>query len=118
MPMWSGFGECFCDAPAWGQQYSPDTVHAPVHWSQRDRHGFYLNPHLAPPYVPNLACKAHGGPGSHDIRFVRDGNMWCAFMPDFENLQESSAGFGITQQDAERDLFAARARDAKAMGAA
>ncbi|RSV15653.1 hypothetical protein CA235_07305 [Sphingomonas sp. ABOLF] len=30
--------------------------------------------------------------------------MWCAFMPGFENLQESAAGFGATQDEAEADL--------------
>jgi hypothetical protein len=31
--------------------------------------------------------------------------MWCAFRPGFENLQESHAGFGETQDLAEADLI-------------
>lgn len=116
-PMMQMGMQCFCDEPAWGEQYSErepqrgqSGKHAPLHWPQRDRNGYYLPhlAHLAPPYVPSLACKAHGGPGPDEIRFVRDGIMWCAFMPDFVNLQESEAGFGATQDEAERDLFAAR----------
>jgi hypothetical protein len=113
VPMWSGYGECFCDEPAWGEQYSErepsrgqSGKYANPVWPQRDRNGYYP-PHLAhlkPPYAPSLACKAHGGPGTDQIRFVRDGNMWCAFMPGFENLQESVTGFGETQDKAEVDL--------------
>ena len=100
-PMWQMGMQCFCDEPAWGEQYTEGSTHAP----------FYDPPGRGPsgnyqPYVPSLACKGHGGPGPDDIRFVRDGNMWCAFMPDFENLQESHAGFGETQAEAERDLKA------------
>jgi hypothetical protein len=37
--------------------------------------------------------------------------MWCAFMPGFENLQESVAGFGETQPEAEADLIAAMLKE-------
>lgn len=113
-PMWQMGMERFCDEPACGEQYSEREPsrgqsgrYAPHHWAQRDRNGYYPPhiAHLAPPYVPSLACKAHGGPGSDDIRFIRDGNMWCAFRPGFENLQESEAGFGETQDKAEADLI-------------
>ena len=105
-PMYQMGMECFCDEPAWGQQYAEGSKHAPQHWPQRNRNGFYPSHlvHLAPPYVPDLACAAHGGPRVDQIRFVRDGNMWCAFMPGFENLQESDAGFGETQAEAETNL--------------
>lgn len=100
-PMWSGFGECFCDEPAWGEQYSLGSPHG-QYWDSPGTRGEYGN---YQPYVPALACKAHGGPGPEQIRFVRDGNMWCAFMPDFINLQESVAGFGTSQTAAEADLL-------------
>lgn len=113
VPTWSGYGESFCDAPAWGEQYSEyepsrgqSGRYANPVWPTRDRNGFYPSHlvHLKPPYAPGLCCKAHGGPGPDDIRFVRDGNQWCAFAPDFINLQESVAGFGSTQDEAEADL--------------
>lgn len=112
-PMMSGYSECFCDEPAWGEQYSErepsrgqSGKYAPRHWPLRDRNGYYPShlAHLAPPYVSALACPAHGGPRADQIRFVRDGDVWCAFMPDFINLAESVAGFGETQDLAEADL--------------
>jgi hypothetical protein len=92
----------FCDRPAWGEQYTRGTQHAPYYDAPgtRGRYGNYQ------PYVPAFACDWHGGPKEDQIRFVRDGNMWCAFMPGFENLQESNAGFGETQDAAEADLRA------------
>lgn len=99
-PMYQMGMECFCDEPAWGEQYALGSRHGP-HWDRPGTMGRYGN---YQPYVASLACKAHGGPGPNDIRFVRDGNMWCAFMPDFINLQESVAGFGPTQCEAEADL--------------
>ena len=105
VPTFSGGGsDGFCDRPAWGEQYEEGTKYAPHWWSARDRNGFLLNPHNRPAYAPSLCCSHHGGPREDQIRFVRDGNMWCAFMPDFVNLQESHAGFGETQDRAEADL--------------
>ncbi len=105
-PVFSGgVPDGFCDRPAWGEQYAEGTRHAPAWWSLRDRNGYLLNPHLRAPYVPALACDRHGGPGPNDIRFVRDGDAWCAFRPGFENLQESIGDFGETQDKAERDLI-------------
>lgn len=107
VPMWQAESPSgFCDRPAYGEQYSQDSKYAPPHWSQRDRNGHYINPHLAPPYAPAFCCAAHGGPSEGSIRFVRDGSMWCAFMPGFENLQENPAGFGATQDEADADLIA------------
>ena len=127
VPQFSGYGPAgFCDRPACGPQDSEGVTsrgqsgkHAPHGWAQRDRNGYYPPhlSHLTPPYAPDLCCDAHGGPGPNDIRFVRDGNMWCAFMPGFENLQESDAGFGKTQDAAERDLIArTRSKDTDGMG--
>lgn len=39
------------------------------------------------------------------VNMFLDGNMWCATYPDFTNLQESPAGFGVTQDDAYQDLI-------------
>lgn len=116
VPMWQGgLPGGFCDRPAWGERYAERDPsrgepgkYAPPHWPSRDRNGHYP-PHLAhliPPYAPGLCCDHHGGPAADAIRFVRDGNMWCAFLPGFENLQESIAGFGVTQSAAENDLKA------------
>lgn len=120
VPMWTaGTPSGFCDRPAWGEQYSErepsrrqSGKYANPSWPQRDRNGYYPThlAHLAPPYAPSLCCAAHGGPSADAIRFVRDGNMWCAFMPDFINLAESPAGFGETQDLAEADLQANIAR--------
>ena len=99
-PMYQMGMECFCDEPAWGQQYEVGSPHGPYYDPPgRGPYGRYQ------PYTPDLACKAHGGPGKNQIRFVMDGDHWCAFMPDFENLQESNAGFGKTQTEAESDLL-------------
>ena len=37
-------------------------------------------------------------------QLYKDGNMWCATEPGFKNLQESTAGFGETQESAVADL--------------
>lgn len=84
----------FCDRPAFGQQYRGAFL--PVRFSPPNR----------PPYAPGLCCDHHGGPGTSDLRFIRDGDMWCAFMPGFVNLQESDAGFGATQEAAANDFKA------------
>jgi hypothetical protein len=114
VPQFDAYGPAgFCDQPAWGEQYSEREPsrgqsgrYANPVWAQRDRNGYYPPhlSHLTPPRAPSLCCASHGGPPADAIRFVRDGNMWCAFMPDFINLQESIAGFGETQDLAEADL--------------
>jgi hypothetical protein len=38
------------------------------------------------------------------LRVQRDGNQWCATRGDFDNLQESPAGFGATVLDALSEL--------------
>lgn len=37
-------------------------------------------------------------------RVFKDGNQWCAVMPDFIDLQESPAGFGDTPEKARENL--------------
>lgn len=116
VPMFSIYGNAgFCDRPAWGEQYSEREPsrgqsgrYADPTWPLRDRNGYYP-PHLAhlrPPMAMVLCCPAHGGPAANAIRFIRDGNAWCAFRPGFINLAESVAGFGSTQDEAEADLAA------------
>lgn len=116
VPMFSGYGPSgFCDQPAWGEQYSEREPsrgqsgrYANPTWPVRDRDGYYPShlAHLRPAFAQSFCCPAHGGPKEDGIRFVRDGNAWCAFMPGFINLQESVAGFGKTQDLAEADLAA------------
>jgi hypothetical protein len=117
VPMWSAYGPSgFCDQPAFGEQYSEcepsrgqSGRYADPCWPLRDWNGYYPPhlSHLRPPHASSLCCKAHGGPDADQIRFVRDGNMLCAFMPGFINLAESLAGFGETQDKAEAALQAA-----------
>jgi hypothetical protein len=38
------------------------------------------------------------------VQVQRDGNAWCATRGDFQNLQESAAGFGETVLDALSEL--------------
>lgn len=98
VPMWQcGYPAGFCDRPAYGHR--PE---APVHrrwdgFEWRDD-GRYAG------YVPGLACVQHGGP---DSRVFMDGDAWCAVRPDFINLQESPAGFGVTPAAARIALAAA-----------
>lgn len=96
VPMWSGFGgdAGFCDKEAYGER-EPTKIHR--RWD-----GYvYADDLRYPGYVPHLACPDHGGPRT---RVFRDGNMWCAVMPDFINLQESPAGFGETPALAREEL--------------
>lgn len=83
VPMWQrGLPAGFCDEDA----FSEPTKNGRI---------------LYTGYVPGLACPGHGGEQS---RVFKDGNQWCAVMPDFINLQESPAGFGNTQLEARSDL--------------
>jgi hypothetical protein len=81
-----------CDQPSFGAQYKDPFL--PPRYSHPNR----------PPLALGYCCEAHGGPSETGTRFVRDGNMWCAFRPGFENLQESIAGFGPTQAAAYDDM--------------
>lgn len=90
VPTWAGgLPAGFCDRPAWGEQRTP-----------RNRFDDL-------PMAHGYCCEAHGGPGPNDIRFMRDGDAWMAFEPDFVNLQEGLAGFGSTRKEALADLRAA-----------
>ena len=89
VPMWQiGAPSGFCDRPAFGMQYADD-----YYWGPREK-----------PTAIGYCCDIHGGPSLTGVRFFRDGNMWCAIRPGFENLQESHAGFGATQTLAHADL--------------
>lgn len=46
--------------------------------------------------------------GNNSIVFERDGNMICAHLNDFVNLQESPAGFGPTIKEAVTELLKER----------
>ena len=106
VPMWmGGLPSGFCDRPAFGEQYAKNSRYAPPHWGPWERKGFLMPGGRSAPYAPGYCCDRHGGPSADQNRFVRDGNMWCAFMPGFVNLQESIAGFGETQAAAERNLM-------------
>lgn len=88
VPMWcNGLPAGFCDKPAYSKQTKEDLEF-------RRATNRYL-------YVPALACPAHGGEKS---RVFKDGNSWCAVMPDFVDLQESLAGFGDTPEEARKNL--------------
>jgi hypothetical protein len=89
--MWkAGMPGGFCDRPAYGEQYTDD---------------YYIGPRNKP-FATAMCCDWHGGPSKESpVRFCRDGNMWCAFRPGFENLHESIVGFGKTQSLAHSDLI-------------
>jgi hypothetical protein len=87
-----GSPDGFCNRPAYGEQY--EATFLPPRFQHPNR----------PPYVHGLCCDRHGGPTANAVRFMRDGWAWMAFQPDFENLQESVAGFGNTQMQAWEDL--------------
>ena len=44
------------------------------------------------------------------VRIYMDGDKWCAVKGDFENLQESPAGFGYSPEGALNALIAERKR--------
>jgi len=91
VPMWmGGCPSGHCDKPAYGHQLPREIL---------EREHGYGGPYNRPPYCFGHCCPAHGGPKEGEVRFFTDGfsargyQMWCAVMPDFENLQESPAGF-------------------------
>jgi hypothetical protein len=95
VPMWSMGGPAgFCDEAAYGKR-TPTKIYRRWDGHEYAEDGKYAG------YVPALACPGHGGPPS---RVFKDGNMWCAVMPDFINLQESPAGFGETEALAREEL--------------
>ena len=99
VPMWRmGLPFGFCDEEAYGER-PPGRTH--VRWDGYE----YRDDGLYAGYVPALACPGHGGPKS---RVFKDGDQYCAVMPDFTNLQESPAGFGDTPEEARAALAAAK----------
>lgn len=96
VPMWvNGVPAGFCDKPAYGKQVSCRMIWNACNGQYQREDGKYDG------YVPALACPGHGGPAS---RVFKDGDQWCAVSPDFVNLQESSAGFGETPDEARLNL--------------
>ena len=65
------------------------------------------------PFCCGPCCPNHGGPKEGEPLFFQDGwtndgrPMWCAVYPDFENLQESPAGFSGNPFEAREKLIAA-----------
>lgn len=45
-----------------------------------------------------------GGVPDSALCFFKDGDKWCCVHGDFQNLQESNAGFGNTFEEALNDL--------------
>lgn len=94
VPLFGAYGPAgFCDRPAYGEQYE-------------GRLSKFFGNNRAP-YAPGYCCDIHGGAGEDGVRVMRDGSAWMAFYPDFENLQESIAGFGDTQELALAELLRA-----------
>lgn len=54
-----------------------------------------------------MATIALSGVPAHAACFFKDGDAWCCVRGDFQNLQESHAGFGSTMEEALDDLHAA-----------
>lgn len=103
VPMWmGGFPAGFCDQPANGPQLPMEVLFWKRAWRREDR-----------PYCTGPCCPNHGGPRDGEPIIFQDGYsdrgrpMWCAVMPDFENLQESPAGFNEDGNQALENLKAA-----------
>lgn len=87
VPMWcAGVPAGHCGDEAYGHQLPKEYL-------------YYTRPRPDWPYCFGHACYGHGGPAADEPRIFMDGytpqgrTMWCAVMPDFQNLQESPAGF-------------------------
>jgi len=98
VPMWCmGVPAGSCDKPAYGEPPKARTIRRWDGYEYRED-GRYAG------YVPGLACPVHGGPS---VSYEMDGDAHCANLDDFENLQESPAGFGDTEEEALADLVLA-----------
>jgi hypothetical protein len=104
VPMWmNGCPSGHCDEPAFGHQLPKAIL-------EYDRS---YGPYNRVPYCFGHCCPGHGGPAENEPRIFQDGTtkagypMWCAVMPDFENLQESPAGFDGNPFVARKNLIAA-----------
>ena len=85
--MWmGGLPAGFCDEQANGHQLP-------------ERYLLETRSFRDPPFCSGHCCPGHGGPKPGGPIIFQDGRtdegrpMWCAVMPGFINLQESSAGF-------------------------
>lgn len=94
VPMWQGCCPSgFCDREAYGQ------YNLLTEWRNT-------------PYSAGWRCDHHGGPAADGVRIIVDGltnegrQMFMAYRPGFENLQESDAGFGPSPDQAYADLLA------------
>lgn len=94
VPMWQGgCPSGFCDREAYGQ------YNLLTEWRNT-------------PYSAGWRCDHHGGPAADGVRIIVDGltnegrQMFMAYRPGFENLQESDAGFGPSPDHAYADLLA------------
>lgn len=102
VPMWmGGFQAGFCGARAYGHQYPRRYL------SMLD--GRYLFDR--PAYCFGHCCPNHGGPSETGVRLFVDGHtsggrpMWCAVLPGFVNLQESTAEFDPDPVEAARKIL-------------
>ena len=105
VPMWMGGAPSgFCDNPAYGIPPRSARIFNYGIMEEQRVDGRYDG------YVPALACIGQGGPRS---RVVKDGDAWCAVVPDFTNLQESESGWGDNPEAAREDLRKHTGRETK-----
>lgn len=104
VPMWTmGTPSGYCDKPANGHQLPLAVLEQTRGWRSS-------------PYCHGHCCPDHGGPRDGDPIVFQDGlteqgrPMWCAVMPDFEDLHASEAGFSGDPNKAIAELRAAISR--------
>lgn len=102
VPMWMmGCPAGHCGEPANGPQLPREILYERG-WQRGDA-----------PYCFGPCCPKHGGPKAEEPILFMDGQtergypMWCAVMPDFEDLQASPAGFDGDPRRAVENLRAA-----------
>jgi hypothetical protein len=88
VPLWCmGVPDGYCGEPTMGPQLPLPYLRQTRGWSSAT-------------YCFGPCCPSHGGPRTSDPIIFQDGHteqgrpMYCAVRHDFENLQESPAGFG------------------------
>ena len=98
VPMWmAGCPAGYCGEAALGPQLPQSVLREWRGWTDS-------------PYSNGPCCAMHGGPKAGEPVVFTDGItergyvMYCAVMPDFENLQESPAGFDGNPMIALRNL--------------
>jgi hypothetical protein len=100
----------------YGEEYQASTyrwdtqkLHGPCPLCGLPTHSYgggYSCPSLYCPKSSNIfACSAGPMPDwwNTGIQVMKDGSMWVSFGPDFINLQESEAGFGLTPDEAVKE---------------